>query len=29
MQLQHSYAYRPEGSLDLIGQTQISELEMA
>lgn len=29
MQLQHSYAYRPEGSLELIGQTQINELEMA
>ena len=29
MQLQHSYAFRPEGSLELIGQTQISELAMA
>ena len=29
MQLQHSFAYRPEGSMELIGQTQVSELEMA
>jgi hypothetical protein len=29
MQLQHSYAYRPEGSMELIGQTQVSELAMA
>jgi hypothetical protein len=29
MQLHHSYAYRPEGSMELIGQTQISEIAMA
>ena len=29
MQLQHSYAYRPEGSMDLIGQTPVQELAMA
>ena len=29
IQLQHSYSYQPEGSMELIGQTQISELAMA
>ena len=28
MQLQHSYAYRPEGSNELIGETRISQVEM-
>jgi len=27
MQLQHSYAYRPEGSMELIGHTQVGQLE--
>ena len=27
--LQHSFSYQPEGSTELIGQTQISKLEMA
>lgn len=29
MQLQHSYAYRPEGSMELIGHTQVTQLEAA
>jgi hypothetical protein len=29
MKLHHSYAYRPEGSMELIGQTQVSDLSMA
>ena len=29
MKLHHSYAYRPEGSMELIGQTQVSELSLA
>ncbi len=29
MRLQHSYAYRPVGSLELIGQTPVSEFAMA
>ena len=29
MTLQHSYAYRPKGSVELIGQTQVREIEMA
>lgn len=29
IQLQHSYSYQPEGSMELIGQSQINELEMA
>jgi len=29
MILQHGYAYRPSGSLELIGQTQVSEVQMA
>ena len=29
IQLQHSYSYQPEGSMELIGQTQVSELAMA
>jgi hypothetical protein len=29
MQLQHSYAYRPKDSQDLVGHTQVQELSMA
>jgi hypothetical protein len=29
MTLQHGYSYRPEGSMELIGQTQVSELSLA
>jgi hypothetical protein len=29
MQLQHSYAYQAEGSLETIGVTPVRELEMA
>ena len=29
MRLQHGFAYRPEGSMELIGETQINELELA
>ena len=29
MLLQHSYAYRPKGSVELIGQTEVNELEVA
>ena len=29
MILQHSYAYRPKGSVELIGQTEVNELEEA
>ena len=29
MKLHHSYAYRPEGSMELIGQTQVSDLSLA
>jgi hypothetical protein len=29
MILQHAYSYRPKGSMELIGQTQVGELEMA
>jgi len=29
IQLQHSYSYQPEGSVELVGQTQISDLHMA
>ena len=29
MQLQHSWAYRPKDSQDLVGHTQIKELSMA
>lgn len=29
IQLQHGYSYQPEGSMELIGQTQVSELAMA
>lgn len=29
MLLQHSYAYRPKGSVELIGNTQVSELQLA
>ena len=29
MKLQHSYSYQPEGSMELIGETRITELEMA
>ena len=28
MQLQHSYAYRPKDSQDLVGHTQVQELSM-
>jgi len=28
-QLQHSYAYRPVGAVDTIGQTQVEELQTA
>ena len=29
MLLQHSYAYRPKGSVELIGNTQVSDLQLA
>ena len=29
IKLQHSYAYQPEGSFELIGQTQVKSLQMA
>ena len=29
LQLQHSYSYQPEGSMELIGQTPINSLQMA
>ena len=29
IKLQHSYSYQPEGSMELIGETRITELEMA
>ena len=29
LQLQHSYAYRPKDSQDLVGHTQVQELAMA
>ena len=29
MRLQHSYAYRPEGSMELIGHAKVADLEMA
>lgn len=29
MILQHGYAYRPSGSLELVGHTQVSEVRMA
>ena len=29
IKLQHSYAYQPEGSIELIGQTQVNNLQMA
>ena len=29
MKLQHSYAYRPKDSQDLVGHTQVQELSMA
>ena len=29
MKLQHSYSFQPEGSMELIGETRITELEMA
>ena len=29
MQLQHSFAYRPKGSVELIGNTQVSDLQLA
>jgi hypothetical protein len=29
MQLQHSYAYRPKDSQDLVGHTRVQELSMA
>jgi len=29
IKLQHSYSYRPEGSIELIGQTQVNNLQMA
>jgi hypothetical protein len=29
MKLQHSYSYQPEGSMELIGESRITELEMA
>lgn len=28
LQLQHSYSFQPEGSMELIGQTQVSSVEM-
>ncbi len=29
MQLQHGYSYQPEGSMSLIGQARVSDMEMA
>jgi len=29
IKLQHSYSYQPEGSIELIGQTQVKSLQMA
>jgi hypothetical protein len=29
MKLQHAFSYQPEGSMELIGETRITELEMA
>ena len=29
IKLQHSYSYQPEGSIELIGQTQVNNLQMA
>ena len=29
MTLQHSYAYRPKGSIELVGHSQVSELSFA
>ena len=29
MSLQHSYAYRPKGSLELIGESRVQEIQMA
>ena len=29
MQLAHSWAYRPKGSVELIGQTQVQDLQLA
>lgn len=29
MTLQHSYAYRPKGSMELIGQSRVQEIQMA
>jgi len=29
MTLQHSYAYRPKGSVELIGHTKVQDLQMA
>ena len=29
IKLQHSYSYQPEGSIELIGQTQVNSLQMA
>jgi hypothetical protein len=29
MRLQHSYAYRPKGSMELIGESRVQEIQMA
>lgn len=29
LQLQHSYAYRPKGSMELIGHSQVQDVQMA
>lgn len=29
LQLQHSYSFQPEGSMELIGQSKVNSLEMA
>lgn len=29
MKLQHSYSYQPKGSIELLGETRVHELEMA
>lgn len=29
MTLQHSYAYRPKGSMELVGHSQVQEIQMA
>ena len=29
MTLQHSYAYRPKGSMELVGHSQVHEIQMA